>query len=119
MIKVSPKGEIEIAAAPAGGVSQEVVSELMITANHLSAVFLKDRGIPAVFRSQTEKISEEARELDDKDPLFPVRIVRMLKPSRIMTYPEPHGSLGVDCYAQATSPIRRYTDLIVQRQIYV
>ncbi|WP_320676860.1 ribonuclease catalytic domain-containing protein [Prochlorococcus sp. MIT 1300] len=31
--------------------------------------------------------------------------------------PSPHFSMGLDAYVQATSPIRRYSDLIIQRQI--
>jgi exoribonuclease-2 len=33
------------------------------------------------------------------------------------TTPAPHFSLGLDAYVQATSPIRRYGDLVVWRQI--
>ena len=33
------------------------------------------------------------------------------------TKPASHFSLGLPAYVQATSPIRRYCDLIVQRQI--
>jgi exoribonuclease-2 len=33
------------------------------------------------------------------------------------TQPAPHFSLGLPAYVQATSPIRRYGDLVVQRQI--
>ncbi len=116
-IKADSSGNIEIGEAKAEGVSHLAVSELMITANHLSAVFLRDRGIPAIFRSQPEPVSDEARTLDEQDPLFPVRVVKMLKPSRTGVAAHWHRSLGVDCYAQVTSPIRRYRDLVVQRQI--
>jgi exoribonuclease-2 len=33
------------------------------------------------------------------------------------TVPSPHSGLGLDAYIQATSPIRRYLDLVLQRQI--
>jgi exoribonuclease-2 len=33
------------------------------------------------------------------------------------TSPAPHFSLGLRAYVQATSPIRRYGDLVVQRQL--
>ena len=33
------------------------------------------------------------------------------------TKPGPHATLGVDLYTQATSPVRRYSDLLVQRQL--
>ena len=40
-----------------------------------------------------------------------------MKRSRLSLHPQSHGGLGVDFYAQLTSPIRRYTDLIMQRQL--
>ncbi len=116
-IKTGSGGNVDIATADAQGVSHSVISELMIMTNHLSALFLRDRKIPAIFRSQPEPVSEEARDLDTQDPLFPVRVVKFLKPSRTGVRPDWHRSLGVDCYVQATSPIRRYRDLVVQRQI--
>ncbi|WP_462137317.1 ribonuclease catalytic domain-containing protein [Candidatus Mycalebacterium sp.] len=116
-IRVDADGNIETGSAQPKGAAHLVVSELMITANHLSAVFLKQNSAPAIFRSQTEPISPAARDIDENDPLFPVRVGRFMKPSKIGIYPDWHRSLGIECYAQATSPIRRYRDLIVQRQI--
>ncbi|NUN52038.1 MAG: RNB domain-containing ribonuclease, partial [Planctomycetaceae bacterium] len=36
---------------------------------------------------------------------------------RLAPLPGPHAGLGVDAYLQATSPIRRYSDLLHQRQL--
>ena len=44
-------------------------------------------------------------------------IKRCLSRGLMGTQPSPHFSLGLNAYAQATSPIRRYGDLVVQRQI--
>ena len=38
--------------------------------------------------------------------------------SYISTKPGIHESLGLRMYAQCTSPLRRYLDLIIQRQVY-
>jgi len=35
----------------------------------------------------------------------------------ISTTPAPHNVLGLEIYTQATSPLRRYLDLVVQRQL--
>ena len=39
--------------------------------------------------------------------------------SYITTKPGNHESLGLKMYVQCTSPLRRYLDLIIQRQVYI
>jgi exoribonuclease-2 len=62
-------------------------------------------------------VPDDVRALDESDPLYPVRVVRFLRAPRVGLSPEPHMSLGIDVYTQVTSPIRRYPDIIIQRQI--
>lgn len=53
-------------------------------------------------------------------PAGPVRhaaIKRCLSRGHTGTQPSGHFSLGLQAYVQATSPIRRYADLVVQRQL--
>ena len=97
--------------------AHNVVSECMILMNRLSGDFFDKNEIPALFRSQTQEIDPEARELDLGDVLFPVKVIKYLKPSFVSSTPEIHKSLGVACYVQMTSPIRRYMDLVMQRQL--
>lgn len=97
--------------------SHNVVSECMILMNRLSGDFFGKNAIPALFRSQSRDIEPEARELDPEDVLFPVKVIKHLKPSFVTSTPEIHKSLGVACYVQMTSPIRRYLDLVMQRQL--
>ena len=66
---------------------------------------------------QKDEVPQEARDYDINDPLFSIRVVKHLRPSVISTNPGKHKSLGLDGYVQSTSPIRRYSDLVVQRQI--
>lgn len=94
-----------------------VIAEFMILTNYLAARYLKEREVPCIYRTQTESIDSEARELDRNDPLFPIKVVKYLKPSRLSLQPQSHSSLGLDLYTQVTSPIRRYLDMVVQRQI--
>jgi exoribonuclease-2 len=44
-------------------------------------------------------------------------IKRCLSRGLVGTTPAPHFSLGLQAYVQATSPIRRYGDLLAQRQL--
>lgn len=70
-----------------------VVAELMIFANSTWGLWLEEHGTPGIYRSQ--------------------RMGRV----RMSTSPGPHDGLGVVRYTWCTSPLRRYVDLINQRQM--
>jgi len=96
--------------------SRVMVAEFMIVYNWLAARFCKEHAIPAIYRCQeapAERLSPE--ETNYIYYVFKQR--RKLSPLSIHTEPKPHSSLGVDMYTTVTSPIRRYYDLLVQRQI--
>lgn len=42
---------------------------------------------------------------------------RQLKPSRSKMLEEPHAGLGLSAYSRATSPLRRYPDLVTHQQL--
>lgn len=84
---------VRIVPRKRGAPIDKVVSEMMILANSEWARMLKDAQLPALFRAQTNgKV-------------------------RMSTAPAPHQGLGVEQYVWASSPLRRYADLINQRQI--
>ena len=116
-IRVGGDGAVSAEKDPMNSPAHEVVSECMILMNRLAGDFFAKNAVPAVFRSQTREIDPEARELDPADVLFPVKVIKHLKPSAVSLVPEPHRSIGVDSYVQMTSPIRRYMDLLMQRQL--
>ena len=116
-IRVGDREGVSISKDYMDSPAHKVVSECMILMNRLSGDFFGKKEIPALFRSQTQEIDPEARELDPGEVLFPVRVIKHLKPSFVTFAPEIHKSLGVACYLQMTSPIRRYTDLLMQRQL--
>jgi exoribonuclease-2 len=96
--------------------SRMIVAEFMILYNWLAARFCRDRDIPTLYRTQSEP--SEILSLDDTGYLYYVlQQRRKLSPLQIATSPRPHYGLGLDAYTQATSPIRRYLDLVVQRQM--
>ncbi len=93
-----------------------LVSEIMIMANALMARFLTEKEIPAVFRSQPPP--RERLYKDTEGTLFQNWMQRKhLSRFVLSPHPERHSGLGVDAYVTATSPIRKYFDLITQRQI--
>ncbi len=76
-----------------GSPIDKVVSELMIYVNTEWGKQLTDAGITGIFRSQANgKV-------------------------KMSTSPAPHQGLGVSQYTWSSSPMRRYVDLINQRQI--
>jgi exoribonuclease-2 len=86
--------------------SRMMVSEFMILFNWLTARFCRDNGIPILYRGQ-EKPSEKLSP-DDTDYVFYVMIG---------TEPKPHTGLGLDVYTNASSPLRRFLDLVIQVQV--
>ena len=76
-----------------GSPVDKVVSELMILANSHWGGVLAERGVAGLYRAQTAG-----------------KVRMTLKPA-------PHEGIGVAQYAWATSPLRRYVDLVNQRQI--
>jgi len=96
--------------------SRMLVSEMMIFANSLMAEFLANNDMPAVFRSQAPPKQRLFKGIETSLTLnFMQR--KQLSRAIIGTDPQAHSGLGVKAYATATSPIRRYHDLLTQRQI--
>jgi len=97
--------------------SRVIIAEFMILYNWLAARFCMESQIPILFRSQSG--ASEKLPLDEKGYFYYVfQQRRKLSPLSIRTEPGPHSGLGVDAYIHATSPIRRYLDLVNQRQIH-
>ena len=84
---------VEILTRVRGNPIDKLVSELMILANSRWGEMLADKGVAGVYRAQTGG-----------------KVRMTLKPA-------PHEGLGVSHYAWSTSPLRRYVDLLNQRQI--
>ena len=93
-----------------------LVTELMIMANWLTARFLRDSGMPAIFRSQPDPKSRLYQR--NEGTLFQNWMQRRLLSRFVLdTNSGRHSGLGLDAYVTATSPIRKYFDLVTQRQV--
>ncbi|MDJ0875440.1 MAG: RNB domain-containing ribonuclease [Desulfobacterales bacterium] len=93
-----------------------LVTELMIMANWLTARFLRDNGMPAIFRSQPDPKGRLYQR--NEGTLFQNWMQRrQLSRFVLDTTSGRHSGLGLDAYVTATSPIRKYFDLVTQRQV--
>ena len=94
-----PQGDeqVSISTRQRGAPLDLIVAEAMILANSTWGEWLAEHGVPGIYRSQAS--------------LAPGVKVRM------GTKALPHAGIGVKSYAWATSPLRRYTDLVNQWQL--
>ena len=93
-----------------------LVSEMMILANDVAARFLSSRQLPAIYRSQPEP--RERLFERDGGTLFQNWMQRKLINRFVLgSSPERHAGLGLPAYVTCTSPIRKYSDLVTQRQL--
>ena len=93
-----------------------LVAELMILANWLSAKFLAENEVPAIFRTQPPPRERLYR--GDEGTLYQNWMQRRFLSRFVLSHrADKHSGLGLDAYVTATSPIRKYFDLVTQRQL--
>ncbi len=101
------------------GAARTLVAEAMILAGAAIAELGRREGLALPYRSQPPCTLPTPPELGALPP-GPVRhaaLKRCLSRGHVGSTASPHFSLGLEAYVQATSPIRRYGDLIAQRQL--
>jgi exoribonuclease-2 len=86
----------------------------MLMTGEAVARFALDNSIPIPFTTQAAPADETPTE-QTPSAMFALR--RTLKPGQKSTLPGKHAGLGMDLYAQSTSPLRRYLDLVVHQQL--
>ncbi len=115
-VAVDAERNITVSVTPVPTPARRMVAEFMVLANQLVGERLRDCGVPAIYRTQ-DPVSMEDVPDTSVDAVRHYHILRQIRPSRLTTTPGPHALLGVEPYVQATSPLRRYLDLVVQRQL--
>src|SRR6185503_1714759 len=87
------EGRVAIVPRPRGSPLDKLIAELMIHVNSTWGKLLHEANAPGLYRTQ------QAGKV------------------KMSTKPEPHQGLGVAHYLWASSPLRRYSDLVNQRQL--
>jgi exoribonuclease-2 len=115
-IWLSEGGEINLNRVNRESPGRMLVAEIMIMANWLMARLLAEHGVPAIFRSQPAPRDRLYR--GEEGTLFQHWMQRRLLSRFALGHaPEAHSGLGLGAYVTATSPIRKYFDLVTQRQV--
>lgn len=94
--------------------SRDLVREAMLLAGEAVAGYALAHEIPLPFTVQDPPMNGLAA-TDTPAQMFAFR--RTLRPGQQTSTPGPHAGLGLDLYAQSTSPLRRYLDLVVHQQL--
>jgi exoribonuclease-2 len=115
-VRINPDSSLSLEMVEQNTPSRMMVAEFMIFYNWLAARFCRDHNIPVLYRGQQEP-SEKLSINEAGYVYFVFKQRRKLNPLMIDTEPRCHNGLGLDVYTNASSPIRRYLDLVVQRQI--
>src|SRR5256714_15654914 len=89
---------------------------MVILANGLSADFASANSLPVIYRTQEPREALAVEDTPLVEALAFERLRKTFKRSRLSLTPGLHSGLGLTAYTQASSPIRRYADLVTQRQ---
>lgn len=113
------RGEIKVIEVDEHSPARALIGEVMVLANCAMASFFKTQNIPALYRCQEapDPIDEKAFNQIPQGPARDYAERGRLKRSIVSIQPGFHATLGVSEYLQCTSPIRRYLDLVLQRQL--
>lgn len=115
-VTVSDDGDVDVVRSDSDTPAHRIVSESMILVNFAGARYLSERGIAAIFRAQNPP-SEPVRVEGPYDPNVFRREVRKLERAKLSLEPAAHAGLGLPLYTQLSSPLRRYGDLVMHRQL--
>ncbi|HRQ38412.1 MAG TPA: RNB domain-containing ribonuclease [Chloroflexota bacterium] len=106
-------GEVVIRPLPSLR-SRALVMEAMLMTGEAVARYAVQHQIPLPFTIQDPPDS------DERQPVRPSEMLALrkkLQRGQQVTAPGIHAGLGLNLYAQATSPLRRYLDLVVHQQL--
>ena len=116
-VYVNAAGMIQLSRYEKETPSQIMVSEWMIAANALAASHLARHNIPAIFRTQARVQAGNGFHSERARALSHLPAAAAFCPRRPGTPPATPLQSGNERIHHHSSPIRRYADLVVQRQL--
>ena len=105
-------GDIVIKPLPALE-ARQLVADAMLLAGTAAAEYARTHQLAVAFSTQAPP--EQPARPGTLSEMFAYR--RQFQRSRFKTEAAPHCGLGLPCYSQVTSPLRRYLDLVCHQQI--
>lgn len=147
IILINMCGNIEKIVKAGRLISHRIVEEFMIAANRAVAEWFMENNIPTIYRVHEQPDPEKVKNLATffshlgyslKDKITPkvlqnvlsnfrhtvyekfvnTVVLRSMKQARYSSIPIGHFGLALKHYLHFTSPIRRYADLVVHRQLW-
>ena len=113
---VDGAGRVALSEYDETSAARRLVGEMMILFNRVVAEFADEHNLAFVYRTQ-EAPEQEAVPVVPAGPALDFQMRFRLKRSVIAFQPGFHSGLGLKAYAQVSSPIRRYLDLVLLRQL--
>ena len=100
-------------------ISRLLVSEAMILYGDIMSKYTSNNKIPVPYRVQDvkDKLGIDTSNYEDNDIFKNYLLKKNMAKTYYSVLPLKHNSLGLNSYLHATSPIRRYSDLLVHYQI--
>ncbi len=94
-----------------------MIAEFMIWANHAAAGWFRQNNIPCLYRCQDGNPDAEIEKCDTFNPIIFWNTLKLMQKTVVGPDFGKHFSLGILGYTQISSPIRRYSDMLLHRQI--
>ncbi|MDA3849759.1 MAG: ribonuclease catalytic domain-containing protein [Spirochaetaceae bacterium] len=111
--RVDEKGKIHITALPSLDSREMVANAMMLTGGWVASFCLKQKiSIPYASQPSPDNPPPQGKHLSDM-----LACRKLMQRSRVSLAPGRHSGLGLDVYTRATSPLRRYSDLLVMQQL--
>lgn len=112
-VRVGEDGPVSVKPLPPLR-SRDLVREAMLTVGEALARLGSERGLTLAYTVQDEPFAVDST-AEGMAGHYAQR--RVMQRSRLSIAPGRHAGLGLDQYVQATSPLRRYLDLVAHQQL--